>query len=143
MSSNYFVLQPFTAIKTGTLKTIRVYANGALNVKVNIYTDNGDEPDALLAANNVSTACVSGWNDISIPDVSIVSGTKYWIGYISYGSAGVSYKGTGSTVVAYKGADFSSFTAPNPVGSGFGVGSADFGLAGWGDSGMWGGTWGG
>ena len=78
----YFELEKFQAVKSGTLKSIRVYLNGGSgNVKVALYSDNSGSPNALLVSG--SGACAPGWNTISVSDYSIILGTYYWIGHIT------------------------------------------------------------
>ena len=115
-SPSYFQLERFQAALSGTLKSIRVYVTGSENVKVALYSDNAGSPNALLASSG-STAVVSGWNTISISDVSIVSGTYYWIGHNTDNYYLQAYGSGGKAL--YKSATYSSFTFPNPAGSGF------------------------
>lgn len=145
---NYFYLQKFSANATGTLKSLRVKVTGSCNIKIAIYADSSGEPGSLLASAG-ATACTSGWNTINVSDVSITSGTNYWIGFDSdtllYGVACVT--NSSGKVVRSKSATYSTFTFPDPAGTGFSTTTShDIGLAGWGEepsSASWGGTWGG
>ena len=81
-SDNYFQLEKFQAVKSGTLKSIRLNfaGSGSGNAKVAIYSDSSGSPNALLASG--SGACVVGWNTIPVSDVAIVGGTYYWLAHI-------------------------------------------------------------
>lgn len=128
-SPSYFQLDKFQAVKSGTLKSIRVYLDGgSAGVKVALYSDNAGSPNALLVS--ATAACVNGWNTISVSDVSIVSGTNYWIGH-NTDNYWVRAIGSGGTAM-YKSASYSAFTFPNPAGSGFTGDTWSYALAGWG-----------
>ena len=78
LGADQFAMNKFTAVANGNMVEfkIKMQANG--NVKVGVYADSAGEPAALLASVG-STAAVTGWNTITIPSVSIVLGTDYWL----------------------------------------------------------------
>jgi hypothetical protein len=80
---NTFHLSKFTADFSGIVSSVKIYATGSINVKVAIYADVGGEPSSLLSVVNDSTALVAGWNSITIPSVSIVISTDYWMAFNS------------------------------------------------------------
>ena len=128
-SSGYFELEKFQAVAAGTLKSIRVYfAGGSGNVKVAIYSDSSGSPNALLAS--ATAACSAGWNTISVSDVSIVSGTYYWLAHIT--DCGFLRAVSSGGVAKYKFTSYSKFSFPNPAGSGFSSDDCTYALAGWG-----------
>jgi len=72
-----------TANATGTATRIYVYVdngNTANNIVVGIYSNaTGDNPANLLVQATLSNPVKGAWNSVTIPSVSIASGTKYWI----------------------------------------------------------------
>jgi len=144
LNSNRFVPVKFTAIKTGTLKNIRV-ANDttAGHIKVAIYTDNAGEPGSLLAYADAESFPASEWTTIAIADVNITKDTVYWLAfcsdvYVKSNSSGGVYR--------RKTVTYSTFSFPDPAGTGFLSGTDSIAIAGWGEepsSASWGGTWGG
>ena len=130
LSANTFNLGRFTATASGTLKNIKINSSGSGNVMVAIYNESSSLPHNLLASSD-STPVVSGWNTISVSDVTIVSGTNYWLGFNSSVNI-IDYTASGGTRVQNS-ATYSSFSFPNPVdASTWGSGSQIIGLAGWG-----------
>ena len=131
--SDYYVeLERFQAVASGVLKSIRVYSGNACAVKVAIYADSSGSPGALLAAVNTATSCVNGWNTINISDVTILSGSYYWLAHTQQSGTGrVQGKNSGGNC-KYTTATFSTFTFPDPAGSGYASESYTWALAGWG-----------
>ena len=131
-SAGYFELEKFQAVKSGTLASIKVhsiYLSG--KIKVAIYADNAGSPGALLAAAS-EASIVSGWNTISISgSVAIVSGTYYWLAHNTDTESLLSAKSSGGTAL-YKSATYSSFSFPDPAGSGFTGDSYTYFVYGWG-----------
>ena len=71
-----------TATASGTLGTLSYYldaSNGATKVVVGIYADANGDPGALLTQGSSTQLTAGAWNTITVPQVSIASGTKYWI----------------------------------------------------------------
>jgi hypothetical protein len=127
---NYFFLYRFQAVGTGDVVTFKIKTSASGNVKVAIYADNSGEPGALLSAVNTSTLVVAGWNSITITSTPVVTGIYYWLAYNSDSAIGYYYS-TGGTL-RYKTTTYSSFTFPNPAGTGFSSLSSNGLLAGWG-----------
>lgn len=130
-SDNYFQVEKFQAVASGTLKSIRLYFSGAGsgNAKVAIYSDSSGSPNALLAS--ASGACAAGWNTINISDVTIVSGTYYWLAHVVLCDSYLQAVGSGG-VSKYKSVTYSTFTFPDPAGTGFTNDTWSYAHAGWG-----------
>ncbi|MGB8707208.1 MAG: hypothetical protein WCD72_04570, partial [Dehalococcoidia bacterium] len=128
---NYFCLSKFTAEATGAVTEIKIYCGGACNVKIGMYQNNGGEPGALLNAINTSQACVAGWNTIAFPSTAVTSGTDYWLAFNSNAHQVAFHYATVQR--RYKVATYSSFSFPNPAGSGLTSDSVGYYMfAGWG-----------
>lgn len=129
------VLMQHTAETSGTLKYISVYGTGGGNCKVGIYSNStGGVPETLLAANNTGAAIsASAWTDITIADVSIVSGTVYWLGVAFDTANGVTSTGSTGASRRYKTITYETFTYPDPPGTGWSTGAAPYCVQGRGD----------
>jgi len=116
---DYFLLFKHTAEYTGTLSEIRFYVGVAGNAKVGFYADNAGEPGARLAKRDTSTAVVVGWNTLTLESpCSVTKDSVYWLAFniesiVQYGV------GTTAGPRRYKVATYSTFTFPDPAGSGF------------------------
>jgi hypothetical protein len=116
---NYFFLNKFTAVASGTMTEFRVKSAVAGNVKCALYADSGGEPGALIIAMNTGQAVTgSGWQTLSFTPTSITNGVAYWLAICIDTAGAVTYKAGGGTY-RYKVATYSTFTFPNPAGSGF------------------------
>jgi len=115
--ANYFFLYRFQAVASGDMTTFKFKGSASGHVKVAIYTDNAGAPGDLPSAVNTSTAVIAGWNDITVPSTSIVSGTYYWLAYDS--DAAIGYYQATIGALRYKSATYSSFTFPASAGFGF------------------------
>ena len=114
---NYFILSKFQAGLSGVGKKIMIYGTYATgNAKTAIYSDSGGSPDALLAAAS-AISVHQGWAEASISDVNIVSGNYYWLAWNCDTSMCVGGNNTGTN--KYKSATYSSFSFPDPAGTGF------------------------
>ena len=132
-AADYFELERFQAVKSGTLKSILVYhyGVGGVGTKVAIYSDNAGSPNALLASG--AGSCAAGWNTISVADVSIVSGTYYWLAHIFEPDEYTWIRAiTSGGTSLYKAATYSTFSFPNPAGTGFTDDTWSYAHAGWG-----------
>jgi hypothetical protein len=129
---NYFFLYRFQAVDTGNVVIFKLKASGSGNVKTAIYADNAGEPGVLLSAVNTSTPVVAGWNSITIGSTPVVTGTYYWLAYSSDSAIGYYYSAAGT--FRYKTTTYSTFSFPNPAGTGFSSNiTTSVGLlAGWG-----------
>jgi hypothetical protein len=131
----FFVCHKFTASATGTAKFIRLYGTANGNAKVAIFADNAGEPGALLHANNTGQAVTANqWNLLTIPDTAITSGTVYWIANCHDNNSTVQ-QNTDTTPRRYKAVTYSTFTFPDPAGSGFSSDTTGGSKAGYGDTG--------
>jgi len=129
-----FYLFRYQATKTAIVHSLRVCRSitHTGTAKIAIYADNAGEPGARLDAVDTATTLDAGWNTIPISDVSITSGTYYWIG-INTSDIGLVVGASGTCTRRYKIATYSTFSFPNPAGSGFSSATDNLlGLAGWG-----------
>jgi hypothetical protein len=133
LSASFLNHNKWVADYTGIVSEIKVYSLVAGNVKVALYADDGGEPGALLSTNNEGQAVSAGqWNAVSIPEVSITAGTTYWISGVWDTTGAVTYNG-GGRVRRYKGGQvYSTFTFPDPAGTGYTSGTQNESMAGWG-----------
>jgi hypothetical protein len=80
-SGGYLVMQQFVASDSGILHAIKISVYSSGHAMVAIYSDSAGSPATRLDY-SASTAVTTGWNTITMTrDVSIVSGTKYWLAY--------------------------------------------------------------
>ncbi|MGC4049756.1 MAG: PQQ-binding-like beta-propeller repeat protein, partial [Paludibaculum sp.] len=78
-----------TAALSGSVGSMTVYldsTSASTNFYIGLYADNGGHPGALLTQGNSTTLNKGAWNTISVPPVSVVAGTRYWIAIL--GTAG-------------------------------------------------------
>jgi hypothetical protein len=130
-SANYFSLTRFQAEASGSMTEFRLKCNANGNVKCAVYADNSGEPGDLITAMNTGQAVTSGsWNTLNFTPTSIASGTYYWLAICFDTNGAGQYAGVGTT--RYKGATYSTFTFPNPAGTGFSNFNCYFLIAGWG-----------
>jgi hypothetical protein len=127
---DYFVLGRFQAVASGNMTLFYLRCANAGNIKVALYADNSGEPGALITAMNTGQAITIGWVSVSFTSSAIVSGNYYWLGtnLDCYGMRQLNSGGTRR----YKVATYSTFTFPNPAGSGFTSDSLCNVEAGWG-----------
>ncbi len=131
-SANYFLLNRFTAEKSGNLTQIRVYCGSAGNVKAALYADSSGSPGNLIVANNSGTPCTAGWSTINVASTPVTSGTVYWLAYISDTDC-VRYQRTGGTM-RYRPEAFTGFSFPSSAGSLAGPWDGYNLIAGWGSA---------
>jgi hypothetical protein len=133
-SSDTFLLARFQAGTSGSMTNFHVRCSDPDRVKLAVYADSGGAPGAKLgAADTPDQAVVPGWNTLNFPATSITNNSYYWLAAISDNSTiGV---GTLSSTnnKRYKTALYSSFTFPNPAGSGFTIenNASQYLFAGW------------
>lgn len=80
------ILSRWQAGSTGTAAKIlfKAYAASNYNARVGIYSDkSGPAPDALLGAGVAAIADDDAIYEISISDVSISSGSYYWLAFLA------------------------------------------------------------
>jgi hypothetical protein len=74
---------PFTAIASGTAHRIAIFSGlGTVPLRVNlgIYADSRGAASTLLAQATLTNIRQGEWNFVTLPAVSILQGTPYWIG---------------------------------------------------------------
>jgi len=134
-SGGYFTCCKFQALATGIITEFRLKSAVAGYVKFAIYADSGGEPGALLGAQNTGQLTAIGWNTFSITSTPVVKDSYYWLstcpdttppaGIVTHTlDAGLGFR--------YKAVTYSSFTFPDPAGSGFSSDTATRIAAGWG-----------
>ena len=118
--ANTFLLSRFTSESDGTVTTFNVECSGPGNVKVAIYEDNGSgEPGNRLEYINDSQAVVKGWNTITLDaPIDVTEGTYYWLAANSDAEIIGVYNKEGENN-RHKSASYSTFTFPDPAGTGF------------------------
>lgn len=136
--ANAFYLFLAQAVASGNVKTINVYkrTTGNSRIKVALYSDSSGNPNTRLTYSG-ETNIVQGWNSISVPPAAVVSGTWYWLAFDADTACVGQRDGTGITRLK-KSWTYSTFTPPDPAGSGFGKwesGTLTVGLAAYGSSG--------
>jgi hypothetical protein len=131
-AANYFYLTKFTAIATGNMTEFRVKSKQGGYAKVALYADSGGEPAGLITAMGEQLVPDAGWQTLSFTSTPIISGTTYWLAdCLMY--AGIIQSTNATGVRRYKAATYSTFTFPNPAGSGFDSMTTYYDLvAGWG-----------
>ena len=131
-AANYFQIEKFQAVKSGTVTMIKIYGYAKTNIKLAIYSDNAGAADALLASATGYVNASDSWFAISFPKTNVSAGTYYWLAHcveVNYTPYAISSGGTAK----YKSVLYSSFTFPNPAGSsGWTNDTWRFALAGWG-----------
>jgi hypothetical protein len=78
-----------TASATGTLGSITIYIDSrstAPQIFVGLYADNSGHPGTLLTQGSLTQITIGAWNTISVPSISVISGTKYWIAILGTGA---------------------------------------------------------
>ena len=126
----------FTASASGTLSAVNVKSYGNSVCKVAVYADNAGEPGARLAKQDTSTSVAEGWNTVNLEaSCSVVNGTSYWLAIAANDS--LYYKSTTSGPARrYKAVTYSTYTAPDPAGTGFTSDTNNtIGIQGWGTAG--------
>jgi hypothetical protein len=127
------MMQRFLASTTGSIIEFKVKANTSGNVKVAIYDDSSGSPGALRNAVNTSTPVSAGaWTSIPITSTSVNSGIYYWLAVVS-DSCNIYYHSSDpSATVRWKPSTYSSWTYPDPAGSGWNTQTGyTYFIAGW------------
>lgn len=78
VSENYVVATQFTASQTGTMNVFRLRVENNASAEVAVYSDVANVPTTLLDSMS-GVSVVTGWNDITFDNLSLTSGTKYWL----------------------------------------------------------------
>lgn len=131
---NYFCPTKFTASTTGTCSEVRIKVSGNGNVKVAIYADSAGEPGARLAKQDTPAAVTTGWNTIALEaSCSLTINTVYWLAFITDTDSIVGYDTHAAVALRYRAETYSTFTFPDPAGSGFSsITDRTTFIAGWG-----------
>lgn len=113
---------PITASASGPLTSIGVNCKTASgNIRVAIYSSRNSTTLSGLLGQSSSVAAVSGWNDLAIPGVTIVSGTTYYLALqASDGSNCALYYQSGQTNAQGAHASYSYGVFTDPVSIGLG-----------------------
>jgi len=127
-----FWCNPFVASKSGNVTEIRCRSSDTSgHYKAAIYADNAGAPDALIQANNVEVNSVNGWAVLTLSTPApVVSGTTYWLAMASDANTSIYYVAGGTR--KGKAITFSTFTFPDPAGTGFDTDSYTHAIEGWG-----------
>jgi hypothetical protein len=143
-NKDWFRCQKFKALKTVKIHTITIQSSLSAHVKVAIYADNSGSPGALLRANNSSTPIASGSTDIPMSELLIIKDTYYWLAFNHDTNTSIRRVTTTGGSHRYKAGTFSTFSFPDPAGTGFTEQTDRTVLiAGYGLELSFGGTWGG
>ena len=111
-SPNYLLGTAHTLTFTDTLTSFGVLSrNSVPNIIVAVYTDNGGQPDQLVAQ-SVSTSLVTGINSIDVPDTVLTPG-DYWLMGIYNVTGSIGFTTATSATVHYISLGFGS-PLPNP-----------------------------
>ncbi len=121
VTNSRFLLSKFASNNNAIIKYIGINTGHNGNLKYSIYSDNTGEPGTLLYSNNSNYNKIEfdGWYYFPVDNIQLENGVYYWIG-INTDQAGVCnyISGTGYST-RYKSSTFSSFSFPDPAGSGF------------------------
>lgn len=129
-AASYFYLAKFTAEVSWDMTQFKVYSVVAGNVKCALYADNAGEPGILITAMNIGQAVVANqWNTLTFTPTPIVNGTVYWLAFCIDTAGAITRTATG--VDRYKAATYSTFTFPDPAGTGFTSNTRQHLVAGW------------
>ena len=84
-----------TATGTGSLSTLNVYVDTSSTVRqinAGLYADKAGHPGALLTQGSITTISTAAFNAITVPTVSVTSGTKYWIAILGSGTGAMFFR---------------------------------------------------
>jgi hypothetical protein len=133
--TDLFVLNQYLCTKSGVIRSLRIdKGTGSGNLKLSIYEQSGVEPGALIWSDD--SGVYIGSSVVYVPvDVfyRVEVGQYIWLGYNPESSDIISVSADLGNL-RYKSATYSSFTAPNPAGSGFSVGTKSTRMSLWGNS---------
>lgn len=119
MFTGYVVMCRFQAVATGTSTEFHIYADATGNVKYAVYADSSGEPGTRLWYQDSSTSVGStGWVTLPCAGVSITSGTYYYLA-VTADTNGVFTRLTSGNPRIYKTNTYSTWTYPDPAGSGW------------------------
>lgn len=81
----------YTAAASGTVSNLNVYVDAsstATTLVAGIYADNSGHPGTLLTQGSVSAPIAGSWNAVTVPKVSVTSGTAYWLTLLGASGSG-------------------------------------------------------
>lgn len=115
------MIDKWTAVATGNVTEIRVKVSVAGTVKVALYADSSGNPGTLLSAVNTAQSVSIGWNTITLSTpVDVTQNTVYWIGFYGSNTGGMFYyRVLAGRENRWKAATYSTWTWPNPAGTGY------------------------
>ncbi len=132
-AANFFQGCRYQALATGQITEFKVKVKTGGNIKIAIYADSAGEPGARLWHNSTGQACTTGWNTFTVsPALSITKDVFYWLMFNNDTSDFVANFSATSGTLRYKTATYSTFTFPDPAGTGFSSEAVTRFLAGWG-----------
>jgi RHS repeat-associated protein len=111
------LLYQVTASASGTANQIELYLDGgnaASPIDVGLYADASNSPATLLAQGVLTAPQTSAWNDVPISEVTLASGTKYWIAVLGpYGGGTPAFRQTSSGTALRGGTNLTALPAPS------------------------------
>ncbi len=134
--ANCLGFQKFTALYTGTAKTIKIVCGGNGNVKVALFdSDSSNHVTTMIATDVSAAAVIAGTNTITLDaPTPITAGKTYWIGAIADAADVILLSDTNSVNFWSKGVTYGTFThASSP--SSLTMYQVDAMLSVWGDTG--------
>ena len=84
-----------TASGAGSAVELSIYVDSgstATAMVAGIYSDAGGHPGTLLTKGMLSAPAPLAWNDITVPDASLVSGQKYWLALLGLGDGSLRFR---------------------------------------------------
>ncbi|MDD4986038.1 MAG: hypothetical protein PHQ43_09655, partial [Dehalococcoidales bacterium] len=131
MPGGYVIMLRFQATDSGNITRIKFKPGQNGTVKVAIYADDSGEPGSLLNAVNTATNVTADTEaTITIANTEVVSGTYYWLAFAIDTGQSYYYTDSSSGARRYKPVMYSSYSFPNPAGSGYSGDSYDAYIAG-------------
>lgn len=109
----------FQSSYSGVITDFRVLANASGNIKVSVYEGTNWDTATLLSSEDTGTAVTSGTNDIAITNFNVVASNYYWLAGNSDTNNVITFSAAAGGVFRQKAATYSTFTAPDPPGSGY------------------------
>jgi hypothetical protein len=132
-AANYLTMCRFQAIASGNMIQFYIHSGGIGNIKCALYADNGGEPGSLITAMNTGQSLTTGWISVNFMSTAITLGTYYWLACV-FDSAINPYLNAGTGTRRYKLVTYSTFTFPDPAGTGYTADTYNHVIAGWGDN---------
>src|SRR4051794_15523343 len=77
-----------TATASATVGKLTVYLDSpsaATSIVAGLYADAGGRPGTLLAQGTLAAPRAGAWNDVSVSQASVTSGSAYWIAVLGRG----------------------------------------------------------